>query len=149
MANELGASERGNVGRCSRTASFKERLERLKEELRAEIPRLSDRQGWALFEVSAEVVGGLVKAFTDYERRNETAWTSDGDNRGSDEAAAHSSGTRKNVERIPGPQIHTITLRINGEEKTLSVASWTTLLDLLRETLNLSGTKKGCDHGQC
>src|SRR5690242_11608720 len=104
MANELGASERGNVGRCSRTASFKERLERLKDELRAEIPRLSDRQGWALFAVSAEVVGGLVKAFTDYERRNETAWTSDGDNRGSADAAAHSSGTRKNVERIPAPK---------------------------------------------
>jgi len=31
----------------------------------------------------------------------------------------------------------------------LSVAPWTSLLDLLREHLDLTGTKKGCDHGQC
>ena len=42
-----------------------------------------------------------------------------------------------------------ITLTINGESRTLQVAPWTTLLDLLREDLDLTGTKKGCDHGQC
>ncbi|MGU3360421.1 (2Fe-2S)-binding protein [Methylobacterium sp. M6A4_1b] len=42
-----------------------------------------------------------------------------------------------------------ITLTINGEARTLQVAPWTTLLDLLREDLDLTGTKKGCDHGQC
>ena len=42
-----------------------------------------------------------------------------------------------------------ITLTINGSEKKLEVAPWTTLLDLLREYLDLTGTKKGCDHGQC
>jgi xanthine dehydrogenase YagT iron-sulfur-binding subunit len=42
-----------------------------------------------------------------------------------------------------------ITLTVNGEEKQLSVAPWTTLLDLLRDYLGLTGTKKGCDHGQC
>src|SRR5262245_50630094 len=42
-----------------------------------------------------------------------------------------------------------ITLNINGAKKQLDVAPWTTLLDLLREHLNLTGTKKGCDHGQC
>lgn len=42
-----------------------------------------------------------------------------------------------------------ITLTINGATKRLEVAPWTTLLDLLRETLGLTGTKKGCDHGQC
>ena len=42
-----------------------------------------------------------------------------------------------------------ITLTINGEKHSLSVAPWTTLLDLLRERLDLTGTKKGCDHGQC
>jgi xanthine dehydrogenase YagT iron-sulfur-binding subunit len=43
----------------------------------------------------------------------------------------------------------TITLTINGAAKQLVVASWITLLDLLRERLDLTGTKKGCDHGQC
>ena len=42
-----------------------------------------------------------------------------------------------------------ITLTLNGEERTLAVSPHTTLLDLLRHDLALSGTKKGCDHGQC
>jgi xanthine dehydrogenase YagT iron-sulfur-binding subunit len=42
-----------------------------------------------------------------------------------------------------------ITLRVNGAAKPLDVAPWTTLLDALRESLALTGTKKGCDHGQC
>src|SRR5262245_7472753 len=42
-----------------------------------------------------------------------------------------------------------ITLTINGEKRSLKIAPWTTLLDLLRERLDLTGTKKGCDHGQC
>jgi xanthine dehydrogenase YagT iron-sulfur-binding subunit len=42
-----------------------------------------------------------------------------------------------------------IRLRINGQDRTFEVASWVTLLDLLRERADLTGTKKGCDHGQC
>jgi xanthine dehydrogenase YagT iron-sulfur-binding subunit len=42
-----------------------------------------------------------------------------------------------------------LTLKLNGEAKRLEVAPWTTLLDLLRLHLDLTGTKKGCDHGQC
>ncbi|OON66968.1 (2Fe-2S)-binding protein [Hymenobacter sp. CRA2] len=42
-----------------------------------------------------------------------------------------------------------VTLRINGEDRTLHIAPWTTLLDALREYAGLTGTKKGCDHGQC
>jgi xanthine dehydrogenase YagT iron-sulfur-binding subunit len=42
-----------------------------------------------------------------------------------------------------------ITLRVNGEEVSLEVQPWTSLLDALRENLRLTGTKKGCDHGQC
>ncbi|GAN77764.1 (2Fe-2S)-binding protein [Acidisphaera rubrifaciens] len=42
-----------------------------------------------------------------------------------------------------------ITLTVNGREHRLEVEPWTTLLDLLRERLGLTGTKKGCDHGQC
>jgi len=50
---------------------------------------------------------------------------------------------------IPAPDKIPIALTINGVEKRLQVAPWTTLLDLLRDRLNLTGTKKGCDHGQC
>jgi xanthine dehydrogenase YagT iron-sulfur-binding subunit len=42
-----------------------------------------------------------------------------------------------------------IALRINAEEHRLDVDVRTTLLDLLRENLGLTGAKKGCDHGQC
>jgi xanthine dehydrogenase YagT iron-sulfur-binding subunit len=42
-----------------------------------------------------------------------------------------------------------VTLRINGEEHALRIDPRTTLLDCLRETVALTGTKKGCDHGQC
>jgi xanthine dehydrogenase YagT iron-sulfur-binding subunit len=42
-----------------------------------------------------------------------------------------------------------ITLIINGRPMKLDVAPWTTLLDALRERVGLTGTKKGCDHGQC
>lgn len=47
------------------------------------------------------------------------------------------------------PTRQKITLKINGVEKRLEVEPWTTLLDLLRLYLDLTGTKKGCDHGQC
>jgi xanthine dehydrogenase YagT iron-sulfur-binding subunit len=42
-----------------------------------------------------------------------------------------------------------VTLHVNGVERRLNLAPWTTLLDALRLHLDLTGTKKGCDHGQC
>jgi xanthine dehydrogenase YagT iron-sulfur-binding subunit len=42
-----------------------------------------------------------------------------------------------------------VTLRINGETRTLDIDGRTTVLDALREHLGLTGSKKGCDHGQC
>src|SRR6185295_3621435 len=51
-----------------------------------------------------------------------------------------------------GPNIEgavPITLRINGKDRQLRVDPRTTLLDCIRETVVLTGTKKGCDHGQC
>jgi xanthine dehydrogenase YagT iron-sulfur-binding subunit len=42
-----------------------------------------------------------------------------------------------------------IVLIVNGDEAQLRLAPWTTLLDALRDHLDLTGTKKGCDHGQC
>jgi xanthine dehydrogenase YagT iron-sulfur-binding subunit len=47
------------------------------------------------------------------------------------------------------PETRVVTLTINGAERQLTIAPWTTLLDALREYLDLTGTKKGCDHGQC
>jgi xanthine dehydrogenase YagT iron-sulfur-binding subunit len=47
------------------------------------------------------------------------------------------------------PGTTAITLVLNGASIRLDVAPWTTLLDALREQLGLTGTKKGCDHGQC
>ena len=44
---------------------------------------------------------------------------------------------------------HPIRLTLNGQDRQLNVLPWTTLLDLLREQLDLVGSKKGCDHGQC
>lgn len=44
---------------------------------------------------------------------------------------------------------HSIRLSLNGQDRQLDVLPWTTLLDLLREQLDLVGSKKGCDHGQC
>jgi xanthine dehydrogenase YagT iron-sulfur-binding subunit len=49
----------------------------------------------------------------------------------------------------PAPQKITVTLVVNGAERQLQLAPWTSLLDALREHLHLTGTKKGCDHGQC
>jgi xanthine dehydrogenase YagT iron-sulfur-binding subunit len=46
-------------------------------------------------------------------------------------------------------EVERVTLRINGEERSLDLDTRTSLLDLLREHLGLTGAKKGCDHGQC
>jgi xanthine dehydrogenase YagT iron-sulfur-binding subunit len=55
-----------------------------------------------------------------------------------------------NMDPAPGREgLTSVSLTLNGDTTTLSVAPWTTLLDLLRHELQLTGTKKGCDHGQC
>jgi xanthine dehydrogenase YagT iron-sulfur-binding subunit len=50
---------------------------------------------------------------------------------------------------IPAPEKLAVSLIVNGAERQLNIAPWTTLLDALRDHLDLTGTKKGCDHGQC
>lgn len=54
-----------------------------------------------------------------------------------------SDATHELPERIP------IRLVVNGIGHELDLMPWTTLLDALRDHLELTGTKKGCDHGQC
>ncbi|MET0137429.1 MAG: 2Fe-2S iron-sulfur cluster-binding protein, partial [Sphingobium sp.] len=49
-----------------------------------------------------------------------------------------------------GPPPHMeVRFEVNGKTRTLDIDTRTTLLDALREHLHLTGTKKGCDHGQC
>ena len=60
---------------------------------------------------------------------------------------------------VEGPQVenlesatadrHTVRLKVNGEMHEVNVTSNAVLLDVLRDQLQLTGTKKGCDHGQC
>ncbi len=47
------------------------------------------------------------------------------------------------------PSLAKVSIDVNGKRRTLEVDTRTTLLDALREHLQLTGTKKGCDHGQC
>ncbi|MFL9833633.1 (2Fe-2S)-binding protein [Chryseobacterium terrae] len=46
-------------------------------------------------------------------------------------------------------QKHSIVLKINGNNYPIEILPWVSLLDALRENIKLTGTKKGCDHGQC
>ena len=56
---------------------------------------------------------------------------------------------REVSENLTPPAKTTVTLHVNGVAHELTIAPWTTLLDALRIHLGLTGTKKGCDHGQC
>jgi xanthine dehydrogenase YagT iron-sulfur-binding subunit len=58
-------------------------------------------------------------------------------------AAQHDEAIAGIFEKMP------VSMEINGKKMQLSVEPRTTLLDLLREQLAMTGTKKGCDHGQC
>jgi xanthine dehydrogenase YagT iron-sulfur-binding subunit len=64
------------------------------------------------------------------------------------EATAAAAGKAAVAEVAPVVQ-RAISLRVNGERVRLDVDVRATLLDVLREQLQLFGTKKGCDHGQC
>jgi cytoplasmic iron level regulating protein YaaA (DUF328/UPF0246 family) len=58
------------------TAKIKQDLSDLTDHLREDIEKMEDPSAKALFEVSAEVLTGLQKAFTDFEKKNEKAWQS-------------------------------------------------------------------------
>ncbi|HVJ03345.1 MAG TPA: aldehyde dehydrogenase iron-sulfur subunit PaoA [Sphingomonas sp.] len=49
----------------------------------------------------------------------------------------------------PRPALEKVSFEVNGKPQQLELDTRTTLLDALREHLHLTGTKKGCDHGQC
>lgn len=56
------------------THKIQKRLIETIDHLRADIHKVDERQLKAMFETSAEVLGGLVKAFRDYEQKSEPAW---------------------------------------------------------------------------
>ncbi|HWG79803.1 MAG TPA: 2Fe-2S iron-sulfur cluster-binding protein [Stellaceae bacterium] len=59
------------------------------------------------------------------------------------------SAARTASDEFARPATTAVTLHVNGVARELTLAPWTTLLDALRLYLDLTGTKKGCDHGQC
>ena len=61
---------------------------------------------------------------------------------------ARTSAPRSSAD-VPVPEKIPVMLIVNGVGTQLKLAPWTTLLDALRDHLDLTGTKKGCDHGQC
>src|SRR6266850_3182050 len=67
-------------------------------------------------------------------------------------APVHHGGNAQSEAHAERPNIQgalPITLRINGKDHHLRIDPRTTLLDCIRETVAFTGTKKGCDHGQC
>jgi xanthine dehydrogenase YagT iron-sulfur-binding subunit len=66
-----------------------------------------------------------------------------------DTGAPGAAGVTTGVERSRDVPELSITVRVNDQVRRLEVDPRTSLLDALREHLRLSGTKKGCDHGQC
>ena len=64
-------------------------------------------------------------------------------------AAGFSPAAQAEAPGAQAVQTLPVTLSINKQQHTLSVDTRTSLLDLLREHLDLTGSKKGCDHGQC
>lgn len=56
------------------TQQMRQRLSEITNHLREDIEKVDEPQLKAMFETSAEVLGGLSKAFDDYERKNEGAW---------------------------------------------------------------------------
>jgi xanthine dehydrogenase YagT iron-sulfur-binding subunit len=67
-------------------------------------------------------------------------------------AASVAAGAVNNAEAqpsTPAPAHARVTLEVNGQRRELELDTRTTLLDALREHMILTGSKKGCDHGQC
>src|SRR6478672_3458738 len=62
---------------------------------------------------------------------------------------AHAGAAQRSASTLPLPDKVWVTLIVNGVVRRLQILPWVSLLDTLRDHLDLTGTKKGCDHGQC
>ena len=65
------------------------------------------------------------------------------------QAAAAPAGAAADAADTSAPPTTRVSFQVNGKPQSLELDNRTTLLDALREHLQLTGTKKGCDHGQC
>jgi xanthine dehydrogenase YagT iron-sulfur-binding subunit len=68
---------------------------------------------------------------------------------GAASAAVVSAPAAASAAPSDAPSLAPVTFKVNGQKRSLNLDTRTTLLDALREHLKLTGTKKGCDHGQC
>ena len=91
----------------------------------------------------------MVKSFSIASAAERTGARRRGVSRKAARKPAERPSSSRNDEQSGPPGKSRITLTVNGARKQIEVAPWTTLLDLLREQLGLTGAKKGCDHGQC
>ena len=64
-------------------------------------------------------------------------------------AVAQVAATGTQAPAVGAPVVSKVSFTVNGQARALELDTRTTLLDALREQLQLTGTKKGCDHGQC
>ncbi|KQM94456.1 hypothetical protein ASE70_11765 [Sphingomonas sp. Leaf22] len=64
-------------------------------------------------------------------------------------AVAPAAATAQSAPKPASPPTMPVRFRVNGKPQQMTLDTRTTLLDALREHLHLTGTKKGCDHGQC
>lgn len=62
---------------------------------------------------------------------------------------AMGANARSQPAPVGTPVLADVSFTVNGQQRALAIDTRTTLLDALREHLHLTGTKKGCDHGQC
>jgi xanthine dehydrogenase YagT iron-sulfur-binding subunit len=69
--------------------------------------------------------------------------------RAAGKVATHGKTAGPAVARSTTPSTMPVTLNVNGQEQSLQIDPRASLLDTLREEIGLTGTKKGCDHGQC
>src|SRR6266851_714657 len=102
-----------------------------KKDLSPELPNSNRRE--FLVSASSTVAAGVIAA---YAPANAGVWAAD-------------ESTAVRTDGLAIESMVPIALRINGKDHQLRLDPRTTRLDCLRETVALTGTRKGCDHGQC
>jgi len=70
----MGARPRSERDPFHHTRRMQQRLQEVMDHLREDVTKVDEPQLKAMFETAAEVLGGLKKAFHDYEQKNEPAW---------------------------------------------------------------------------
>jgi hypothetical protein len=74
LARETNMASATDLDPRHHTQKMQKALQDIKDHLREDIEKVDEPQLKAMFETAAEVLGGLIKAFRDYEQKNESAW---------------------------------------------------------------------------